>query len=66
EAGLAFLGLGLGERSWGGLIRSGRTLFPHWWIGGFAGLSLVLVVVALNWVADAVRDVFDPRTDVAP
>lgn len=64
EAGLAFLGLGLQEQSWGGLIRDGRTLFPHWWIGGFAGLSLVLVVVALNLVADAVRDVFDPRADV--
>lgn len=64
EAGLAFLGLGLSDGSWGGLIRSGQRLFPHWWVGGFAGVSLVLVVVALNLVADAVRDVFDPRSDV--
>lgn len=63
EAGLAFLGLGLDDGSWGGLVRSGRVLFPHWWIGGFAGASLVLVVVALNLVADAVRDAFDPRME---
>lgn len=63
EAGLAFLGLGLADGSWGGLIRSGRVLFPHWWIGGFAGASLVVVVIALNLVADAVRDAFDPRME---
>lgn len=63
EAGLAFLGLGLDDGSWGGLIRSGRVLFPNWWVGGFAGASLVLVVVALNVVADAARDAFDPRVE---
>lgn len=63
EAGLAFLGLGLDEGSWGGLVRSGRVLFPHWWVGGFAGASLVVVVVALNLVADSVRDAFDPRLE---
>lgn len=65
EAGLGFLGLGMGsenyEASWGVLIRDGADLWNHWWIGGFAGLSLVAVVVALNLVADAVRDEFDPR-----
>ncbi|NNF39171.1 MAG: ABC transporter permease [Gemmatimonadetes bacterium] len=65
EAGLGFLGLGMGgaqyEASWGVLIRDGADLGSHWWIGGFAGLSLVAVVVALNLVADAVRDEFDPR-----
>ncbi len=64
EAGLSFLGLGLDSASWGRLIKDGGALFPHWWVGGFAGMSLVLVVVALNLVADAVRDVFDPRADV--
>lgn len=65
EAGLGFLGLGMGgeqyEASWGVLIRDGADLGTHWWIGGFAGLSLVAVVVALNLVADAVREEFDPR-----
>lgn len=65
EAGLSFLGLGVDEASWGRLIKDGSTLIPHWWVGGFAGISLVLVVVALNLVADAVRDVFDPRADVS-
>jgi peptide/nickel transport system permease protein len=68
EAGLAFLGLGLGgeryEVSWGVLIRDGSSLSAGWWVGGFAGGALVLTVVALNLVADALRDVFDPRTDV--
>ena len=69
EAGLGFLGLGMGgenyEASWGVLIRDGADLGSHWWIGGFAGLSLVVVVVALNLVADAVRDEFDPRARVS-
>ncbi len=65
EAGLGFLGLGLGgeayEASWGVLIRDGADLGQHWWIGGFAGLALVAVVVSLNLVADAARDELDPR-----
>lgn len=69
EAGLGFLGLGMGgdnyEASWGVLIRDGANLGSHWWIGGFAGLSLVAVVVALNLVADAVRDEFDPRARIS-
>jgi peptide/nickel transport system permease protein len=69
EAGLGFLGLGMGgdnyEASWGVLIRDGADLWNHWWIGGFAGLSLVAVVVALNLVADAVRDEFDPRARIS-
>jgi peptide/nickel transport system permease protein len=65
EAGLGFLGLGMGgdnyEASWGVLIRDGADLGSHWWIGGIAGVSLVVVVVALNLVADAIREEFDPR-----
>jgi peptide/nickel transport system permease protein len=52
------------EMSWGVLIRDGSNLSAGWWIGGFAGVSLVLVVVALNLIADALRDVLDPHTDV--
>lgn len=70
EAGLGFLGLGMGganyEASWGVLIRDGADLGRHWWIGGFAGLSLVAVVVALNLVADSVRDELDPRGRLSP
>ena len=69
EAGLAFLGLGLGagdryEMSWGMLIRDGSNLSAGWWVGGFAGMALVLAVVALHLVADGLRDVLDPRAEM--
>jgi peptide/nickel transport system permease protein len=69
EAGLAFLGLGLGandryELSWGVLIRDGSNLTTGWWVGGFAGAALVVVVVALHLVADGLRDALDPRAEI--
>lgn len=69
EAGLAFLGLGLGasgryELSWGVLIRDGANFSAGWWVGAFAGGALVLAVLALNLVADGLRDVLDPHTEL--
>ncbi|NNF38749.1 MAG: ABC transporter permease [Gemmatimonadetes bacterium] len=69
EAGLAFLGLGLGandryELSWGVLIRDGGNLTTGWWVGGFAGIALVVIVVALHLVADGLRDALDPRVEI--
>ena len=64
EAGLSFLGLGLEPPtpSWGSMVSSGRGyMLDGWWISTFAGLAIVLTVVAFNLVGDGLRDALDPR-----
>jgi peptide/nickel transport system permease protein len=66
EATLSFLGLGLPitEPSLGLLIANGFAylLSGQYWISVFPGLALVATVVAVNLVADRLREVLDPRT----
>jgi oligopeptide transport system permease protein len=68
EALLSFLGLGVEPpaASLGSLVREGlAALSPgrvEWWLLAFPGGALVLVVAALNRVADGLRDRLDPRT----
>lgn len=62
EAGLSFLGLGVqpGEASWGGMIRDGvRYLLvaPHLVLA--PGIALFLIVMAANFLGDALRDRLD-------
>jgi peptide/nickel transport system permease protein len=65
EATLSFLGLGLPvtEPSLGLLIANGFAymLSGKYWISLFPGLALVATVVAINLVADQLRDVLNPR-----
>lgn len=65
EATLSFLGLGLPvtEPSLGLLIANGfeYLLSGKYWISVYPGLTLMLVVVAINLVADRLRDVLNPR-----
>ncbi len=65
EATLSFLGLGvpITEPSLGLLIANGfRVLFAgKYWISVYPGLALVVLIVALNVVADRLRDLLDPR-----
>ena len=65
EATLSFLGLGvpITEPSLGLLIANGfRVLFAgKYWISVYPGVALVLLIVALNVVADQLRDLLDPR-----
>lgn len=64
EAGLSFLGVGLDPQvpSWGTMLAEGRQqMLGGWWVGVFPGVAIVGVVVALNLVGDALRDVLDPR-----
>jgi peptide/nickel transport system permease protein len=65
EATLSFLGLGLPitEPSLGLLIANGFAylLSGQYWMSVFPGLALVVVIVAINLVADGLRDVLDPR-----
>jgi peptide/nickel transport system permease protein len=65
EATLSFLGLGLPitEPSMGLLIANGfqYLLSGKYWISFYPGLALLLTIVAINLVADQLRDVLNPR-----
>jgi peptide/nickel transport system permease protein len=65
EATLSFLGLGLPvtEPSLGLLIANGfqYLLSGKYWISFFPGVALLLTIVAINLVADQLRDVLNPR-----
>ena len=66
ESSLSFLGVGIRtpQASWGNLIQyaTGLATFtgrPWVWIP--PGVCIVLTVLALQWVADGLRDALDPR-----
>ncbi len=65
EAILAWLGLGL-DGSWGQMIDQARDELARdpiiWWNLASASGALFALILAVNLVADAVRDVLDPRT----
>jgi peptide/nickel transport system permease protein len=65
EAALSFLGLGLPitEPSIGLLISNGfqYMLSGKYWISFYPGVALLLTIVAINLVADQLRDVMNPR-----
>lgn len=64
EAGLGFLGLGAQppEPSWGSILNSSRSYIrQNPWYGIFPGIALSILLLGLNFLADAVRDALDPR-----
>jgi peptide/nickel transport system permease protein len=65
EATLSFLGVGLPptQPSLGTLIRIGQNfLFSgEWWIVTFPSLALAILVLAVNWLGDWLRDSLNPR-----
>ncbi len=65
EATLSFLGLGvpITQPSLGLLIANGfqYLLSGKFWISFFPGVALFLTIVAINLVADQLRDVLNPR-----
>ena len=63
ESSLAFLGVGPADVvSWGKMVSEGRSsLDLHPWQTVFAGSALTLLVVSVNFLGDALRDVLDPR-----
>ena len=62
-ASLSFIGLGARPPSpeWGAMITEGATNFYQWWIAAAPGLAILLVVLAFNFVGDALRDSFDVK-----
>jgi len=64
EATLSFLGAGISppNPSWGVMVADGRALIASaWWVSTFPGLAMLLVVLSVNLVGDAIRDLLDPR-----
>jgi peptide/nickel transport system permease protein len=63
EAALSFLGFGIKPPtpSLGSLIASGQQFPQKWWITVFPGLTLLVIVIAINFVGDGLRDALDPQ-----
>lgn len=64
EAGLSFLGLGTvpPSPSIGGMLNTSRTFMRDAaWYPLFPGAVIVLLLIGMNFLADAINDLFDPR-----
>jgi peptide/nickel transport system permease protein len=64
EAGLSFLGLGTQppDPSWGSMLYDSRAYLREApWYGLWPGVALSILLVALNYLSDALRDALDPR-----
>ena len=65
ETILSYLGIGL-DGSWGQMIDQARNELSRtpviWWNLAGASLALFALVLAVNMMADAMRDIIDPRT----
>jgi ABC-type dipeptide/oligopeptide/nickel transport system permease subunit len=63
EAALSFLGFGIQPPTpaLGKLIADGQDVSSDmWWLVTFPGLTIVLVVLCINFVGDGLRDALDP------
>jgi len=65
EVILAWLGIGV-DGSWGQMIDQARDEFSRdpiiWWNISAAGGALFGLLLAVNFIGDALRDILDPRT----
>jgi peptide/nickel transport system permease protein len=66
EAGLSFLGLGIQppEPSLGTMLSESTSyLSSAWWLSSFPGLTIMVIILAINLFGDGLRDVLDPRLE---
>ena len=67
ESFLSFLGLGIQapQASWGSLLSDAvQVINPvesHWWLLVFPAAAMSITLLALNFLGDGLRDLFDPR-----
>jgi peptide/nickel transport system permease protein len=64
EAGLSFLGLGVGlaTPTWGQMLADARDYLTNaWWLTTFPGLGILVTVLGVNLIGDWLRDYLDPR-----
>jgi len=65
ESGLSYLGFGVQPptATWGNMLNRTQTHFyAAPWLGIFPGLMICFTVVAINFIGDGLRDMFDPYT----
>lgn len=64
-AALSYLGLGIPPPAvdWGGMLTHGinYVYVGYWWLIFPPGIAIVLIVVAFNFIGDALRDAFEVR-----
>ncbi len=62
EAALSFLGFGIQPPTpaLGALVNEGQDNPQAWWLTVFPGLTVVLIVLCVNFVGDGLRDALDP------
>jgi peptide/nickel transport system permease protein len=62
---LSYLGLGIRppQTDWGGMLNAGiNSVYDgYWWQIYPAGIAIILVVIAINFIGDALRDSFEVR-----
>ena len=65
EASLSFLGVGIPPdvASWGGMLNLGATTYIDIapWLSVFPGITIAVIVFAVNLLGDSLRDVLDPK-----
>ena len=64
EASLSFLGVGVPPDipTWGTMLTEGAgDIRRAWWLAVFPGVAISIVVFAINFLGDALRDTLDPR-----
>jgi len=64
ESALGFLGLGVlpPAATWGGMVGDGRNyLFAYSWVAILPGAIIAVLVLAISFLGDGLRDAFDPR-----
>lgn len=65
EAGLSFIGLGVpaATPSWGNILNAATSLevvSNYWWLWVCPGAVVSLFVLAVNFLGDGLRDIYDP------
>lgn len=66
EAALSFLscGIPLPAPSLGNILSEARTvIFSSWWLVTFPGVCLIIVILGINILGDALRDLMDPLSN---
>ncbi len=64
EAALSFLGVGIPPdvATWGSMLELGRRhIDTQFWLVVFPGVTIAVVVFAVNFLGDGLRDVMDPK-----
>jgi peptide/nickel transport system permease protein len=69
ESAISFLGYGIQEPTptWGKLLDAGRNALVNYpdtgvWYAFWPGMLILLTVLSFNFIGDALRDAFDPRS----